>query len=166
MSSVNKYLPHVYVIPEDDADRQIANGFVLHDQVRSTQIQVLPCTGGWSSVLEKFATEYVTHLRNHKNSYVIMLVDFDLEYETRRKHFEEKVPDDLKNRVFVVGPKDEPEVLRQELGSSYEDIGESLAEDCFKGTVAVWDHDHLNHNHPDLQRMLQAVRPILFPNQK
>ncbi len=163
--SVNKYLPHVYVIPEDHADEQIANGFVLHDQVKSPQIQILPCTGGWSSVLEKFVKEYVTHLRNHKNGYVIMLIDFDLEYETRRKHFEEKVPDDLKNRVFVVGPKDEPEVLKKALGGSLEDIGESLAEDCFKRTSDVWGHDHLNHNEPDLQRLLQSVRPIIFPTQ-
>jgi hypothetical protein len=26
---VNRYLPHVLVLPEDDANRQIANGFVL-----------------------------------------------------------------------------------------------------------------------------------------
>ncbi len=25
--SVNKYKPHVLILPEDDADRQIANGF-------------------------------------------------------------------------------------------------------------------------------------------
>ena len=27
--SVNVYKPHVLVLPEDDADRQIANGFLL-----------------------------------------------------------------------------------------------------------------------------------------
>ena len=161
--SVNKYLPHVYVIPEDRAEEQIANGFVQHDQVKSPQIQILPCAGGWSNVLEKFVKEYVTHLRHYKNGYVILLVDFDLQYESRRKIFDDKVPDDLKNRVFVVGPRDEPELLKQEFSSSFEDIGESLAEDCFKGTVSVWGHDHLNQNQPDLQRLLESVKPILSP---
>jgi hypothetical protein len=27
--SVNKYHPHVLVLPEDDANRQLANGFLL-----------------------------------------------------------------------------------------------------------------------------------------
>ncbi len=31
--SVNKYLPHVYLIPEDDADRQIADGFTQYTRV-------------------------------------------------------------------------------------------------------------------------------------
>lgn len=36
--SVNKYKPHVFVIPEDDADRQIADGFVLHPGVAARQV--------------------------------------------------------------------------------------------------------------------------------
>jgi hypothetical protein len=28
--AVNRYKPHIYVVPEDDANRQIANGFLLH----------------------------------------------------------------------------------------------------------------------------------------
>ncbi len=44
--SVNKYLPHVFVLPEDDANRQLASGF--HLQVpwdRQRQMQVL--SSGW-----------------------------------------------------------------------------------------------------------------------
>ena len=30
---MNKFQPHVFVIPEDRKDEQIANGFVVHEQV-------------------------------------------------------------------------------------------------------------------------------------
>ena len=49
---MNKYVECVYVIPEDDADRQIADGFVLHPRVKEAPIQVLPPAGGWPKVLE------------------------------------------------------------------------------------------------------------------
>ncbi len=41
--SVNRALPHVLVLPEDDANRQIANGFLLAlDSSVQRRIQVLP----------------------------------------------------------------------------------------------------------------------------
>ena len=46
--SVNKAKPHLYVIPEDDADRQIAKGFVLHGRVDERRVQVVEPAGGWS----------------------------------------------------------------------------------------------------------------------
>lgn len=161
--SVNKYLPHVYVIPEDEAGEQIANGFVLHDQVKARQIQVMPCAGGWSKgVLQTFQSEYIPYLRNHAEGHVILLIDFDGQYDNRRTNFEQAVPDDLKDRVFVVGAKQTPELLRQGLGRSFEEIGLSLADDCYQDTEAVWGHDHLKHNDPDRLRLVQRVKPILF----
>jgi hypothetical protein len=160
--SVNKYQAHVFVIPEDRADEQIANGFVLHDQVNTRRIQVLPCANGWSSVLEKFQTEYIPHLRSYQHGYVVLLIDFDNKYTSRRAEFDKVVPDDLKNRTFVVGAKQTPELLRQALGKNWEDIGLSLADDCYSGLVVVWGHDHLKHNEPDRLRLIQCVRSFLF----
>ena len=61
--SVNKYQPHVLVLPEDDANRQLANGF--HLQVawtRQRQMQVLPVAGGWNEVLNLFKSEHVLEM--------------------------------------------------------------------------------------------------------
>lgn len=160
--SVNKYQPHVFVIPEDRADEQIANGFVLHDQVKTRQIQILPSAGGWPSVLDKFRTEYIPHLRSFRDGHVVLLIDFDGHYERRRKAFDDEVPNDLKDRVFVVGAKETPEILRQALGETWERIGISLANDCYNGTVNVWANDHLKHNEPDRLRLVQSVRSIVF----
>ena len=55
--SVNKFQPHVLVLPEDDANRQLANGFLLDQYVSTHKIQVLPKVGGWTQVLELFLSD-------------------------------------------------------------------------------------------------------------
>jgi hypothetical protein len=159
---MNRYAAQVYLIPEDDADRQLADGFVLHDQVNASRIQIMPPAGGWSYVLRTFQDEYVSRLRANPKGHVVMLIDFDGDYGSRRAAFERAIPDDLKQRVFVLGPKQTPEILRKELGRSFEQIGLALADDCHAGTAVVWSHEELKHNEPDRQRLFQVVKPILF----
>ena len=40
--SVNRYRPHIMILPEDDANRQLANGFVSHAFIAPRSVQVLP----------------------------------------------------------------------------------------------------------------------------
>jgi hypothetical protein len=159
---MNKYALHVYVIPEDDRDRQIADGFVLHHQVKDARILVVPPAGGWPEVIKTFRDDYVKFLRNYRLAHVVMLIDFDGHVDERRVQVEQQIPDDLKERVFVVGSKDEPETLKKALNISYEEIGKSLANDCAAGTVQHWGHEQLHHNEAVLQRMVQTVKPFLF----
>ncbi len=161
--SVNRYQPHVVIIPEDRADEQIANGFTKHDQVTLKQVQVMPYADGWPGVLNKFTTKYISYLRSYKDAYIVLLIDFDTKYESQRRRFDDAVPDNLKDRVFVVGVKEDPERLAQVMGKSLEEIGLDLADDCYKGTDVVWSHDHLKHNEPDLAKMIQSIKSILFP---
>lgn len=44
--SVNFYKPHVLVLPEDDANRQIAIGFLLDPGLKQRNIQILTPSGG------------------------------------------------------------------------------------------------------------------------
>jgi len=53
---MNKYRPHVLVLPEDDANRQIANGFLLWPSLKDQNIQILPSAGGWTAVRDKLHT--------------------------------------------------------------------------------------------------------------
>jgi hypothetical protein len=160
--SVNKYIDHVYVIPEDDRDRQIADGFVLHHLVNAARIQVMPVAGGWRNVLSTFRDEYIGTLRRYEHAHVVMLIDFDGRTAERRAAFDKVIPDDLRMRVFVVGSKDNPETLRRALNSGLENIGKSLASDCDAGTVQHWDHDQLQHNDAERQRLVQIVKPFIF----
>ena len=159
---MNKYAPHVYVIPEDDGNRQIANGFVLHHQVKDRRIQVVPPAGGWSKVLKTFQDEYIQELSDYPNAHVVMLIDFDDQVQNRKANFEREIPEEFKTRVFVVGSKHNPETLKKALKISFEQIGKSLANDCDAGTAEHWGHEQLQHNDAELQRLAQTVKPFLF----
>lgn len=161
--SVNKYKPHLYVIPEDDADRQIADGFVLHASVVARQVQVVEPAGGWARVLEVFKEEYVPLLQQNQQAHVVMLIDFDGSPDARRHQFDRGIPNDIRHRVFVIGPRNEPEVLRQLLDvGGFEEIGRSLAEECDNEQLTTWSHDQLSHNDTERQRMFGTLRPFLF----
>jgi hypothetical protein len=57
--SVNKNRPHIFVLPEDDANRQLANGFFLDHSLwnRRRSFQVLAEAGGWGRVSECFQSD-------------------------------------------------------------------------------------------------------------
>jgi hypothetical protein len=159
---MNRYAPHVYVIPEDDRDRQIADGFVQHYQVKDTRIKVMPPAGGWSKVLGTFQSEYMQTLRDYPEGHVVLLIDFDDDVERRRDKFQEAIPKDLASRVFVVGSKYNPESLKNAMNIGYEEIGSVLASDCDDGITDHWNHEQLQHNDAERERLVQIVRPFLF----
>jgi len=159
---MNRYADHIYVIPEDDRDRQLADGFILHDQVKTPRIQVMPPAGGWREVLKEFTTEYVQRLRKYGKGHVVLLIDFDGDYDNRRMVFDLEIPTDLKDRVFVIGPSLTPEDPKRAMGKNFEQIGKDLAEDCFVGTETTWNHPHLVHNDPDRRKLADFIKKFLF----
>jgi hypothetical protein len=156
--SVNHYLPHVLVLPEDDANRQIANGFLL--DLFSRQIQVLDVAGGWIRVLDSFAGDHIGAMDRFKVRFMILLIDFDSK-ESRLEGVKAKIPTHLTERVFVLGALTEPEDLKKDLGP-FETLGLALAKDCREGTNETWSHPLLRHNAPEVLRLREQVRPILF----
>ncbi|MGH8546712.1 MAG: hypothetical protein ACREX3_24470 [Gammaproteobacteria bacterium] len=158
--SVNRYQPHVLVLPEDDANRQLANGFLLDQLLSTRKIQVLEEVGGWSEVLNRFKSDHIYEMDRYDKRFMVLLIDFDGQ-EGRLDNAKAIVPDRLKGRVFVLGTWSEPEVLRHELGS-YEVIGLAMAKDCREGTDTIWSHRLLLHNQSELSRLREYVRPILF----
>jgi hypothetical protein len=159
--SVNKYKPHVWIIPEDDANRQLIIGFRQHYAVSDQLIGVSAPAGGWLKVLEVFETEYIRLLRQFTNAHVILLIDFD-DDETRRNQSEYRIPEDIKSRAFIIGSKVDPESLKRELGMTLEKIGDRLAQECLDSTSVVWQSSQLLHNTEELSRLIEFVRPILF----
>ena len=159
--SVNKYLPHVFVLPEDDDNRQLANGF--HLQVaQNRQMQVLQVAGGWNRVLKVFKEEHVTAMDSFPVRFMVLLIDFDSEKD-RLNNAKAAIPDHLADRVFVLGAWSEPDDLKADLGA-YETIGSKMADDCREETETTWRHVLLQHNASELDRLRVHVRPILFPS--
>ena len=160
---VNAFTPHVLVLPEDAANRELANGFLLNPSVCERNIKLLAPSGGWRKVLVDFE-RCIPELRRFSERRIILLIDFDNSFESRSQFLLDKIPEDLRDRVFLLGTADEPERLRSELGQNFEGIGQSLAEQCDgdQQTSGLWNNSHLSHNQPELRRLQALVRPILF----
>lgn len=158
--SPNSYRPHIFVLPEEDANRQMANGF--HLQVGATrQMQVLGVAGGWNKVLERFKSDHVMGMEKWPNRFTVLLIDFDSK-EDRLEIAKAAIPAHLTNRVFVLGVWSRPEALKAELGT-YERIGLAMADDCREETNTTWGHNLLRHNASELERLREQVLSILFP---
>ena len=159
---INKYRPHVLVLPEDDANSRLANGFLLDlDYAALSRIQVLPEVGGWMAVLDTFLADHVAGMDRFPERYLVLLIDFDGD-EGRLNYAMNEIPERLRDRVFIVGAWTDPEALKRAgLGSS-ETIGRAIAKDCREETDTTWGHDLLRHNTNEIIRLRRHVRPFLF----
>lgn len=133
--SVNRYLPHVFILPEDDANHQMATGFEVN--VDSTQIRTLTEAGGWRHVCDYFTETHVDEMRQYVERFMVLLIDFD-DDAYRLEKVQAVIPEDLKSRVFVLGVRPEPEDLRRAGIGSYEAIGKKLADDCRNDIYTLW----------------------------
>ena len=159
--SANTSRPHVYVLPEDDANRELANGF--HQEValtRQRQMQVLPPAGGWTKVLKDFESEHVKEMDRCRYRFMVLLIDFD-EDPNRLTQAKAAIPERLANRVLILGVWSEPEKLKPHLGAC-ETIGVGIAKDCRDGTNTTWGHPLLQHNATEVERFREQIRTILF----
>jgi hypothetical protein len=159
---VNRYQPHVLVLPEDDANRQLANGFLQDQSLFVRRIQVLPEVGGWTQVLERFKSDHVVEMDRYPERFMVLLIDFDGR-EDRLNDSKARIPERLSDRVFILGTLTKPEALKADLGS-YETIGLKMSKDCREETDTIWGHELLRHNASELERLRDHVRPILFPS--
>ena len=160
---INKYKKHILVLPEDEANIQIANGFVLHPNLNDRAIQVMPPLRGWKKVVEAFTEEYAPEMMGkYSDRMIVLLMDFDNNYESRLSYVKDQIPEELKARVFVLGVLSEPENLRTDSKKTFEEIGEALAKDCSDNTNELWGHNLLKHNKAELDRMASSVKPLLF----
>jgi hypothetical protein len=157
--SVNRERPHIFVIPEDDANRQIANGFQMEVPVR--QFQVLEEAGGWSAVLDRFVSDHVRGMERWPARFIVLLIDFDGRME-RMDVARSRIPPHLVDRVFVLGSFTTPEALKAALTSDFETIGRTIARDCRDASHAVWAHELLRHNREEIARMCDQLKQILL----
>jgi hypothetical protein len=155
--ALNKYLPHLIVIPEDDANRQIAVGFTLGCQTK--QIRIENHCRGWSDTLDVFLRAHGNDMRLYQARYVVLIVDSDGQNE-RISSIRQQLPADIAQRVFVLGCFDEPENLKSEIGS-FESIGKIIAKECIDGQHTIWQNKHLIHNIEELNRLKAQACDVL-----
>ena len=159
---VNKYLPHIHVLPEDEANRQLANGFVLGLSGFANRIQIMPNAGGWRKVLYDFRNNYRDDMSRYQARNIVLMVDFDNDGD-RLATILNDIPEYLFDRVFVLGVRSEPEELKAAGLGSLEEVGVRLAKECKEEATTTWNHDLLANNASELRRMAPILKPILFP---
>ena len=111
--SPNKYEQHLLILPEDDPNRQIANGFLLNPALNERTIQVLPVAGGWIRVINEFKSVHVREMQRFSKRSILLIVDFDNQVEERLLQIQMEIPKPLVNRVFILGALSEPENKKQ-----------------------------------------------------
>ena len=162
----NKSQWHIHVLPEDDRNRQIARGFVINNpDIDINVIRILPIAGGWMNVVDEFENVHAYEMKNNPYKRIVLMVDFDNQLERRLSHIKSKIPEELSNRVFILGVLSEPEDLKAKFRKTYgtyEKIGEALSQDCSDNTRKMWGHDLLKHNQAELDRLVSLVKPFLF----
>jgi hypothetical protein len=159
--AVNRHIRHLFVIPEDDANRQMAIGFEKDDRVRGNAIQIVPPAGGWEKALKKLADDYFPLVQSNANSHVLVLIDCDGNSE-RLADALAQVPKEIEDRVFIVGTLGEPEILKKSLNLPLEMIGGIVADECFDPDSKIWQHDQLKHNAVEVARLKSALSNAVF----
>jgi len=79
--SGNRSLPHVKVLPEDDANRQLAVGFLQYPFLLARNIQVLRVARGWHRVLGLFESVHAIEMDRHPDRLMVLLIDFDGDFD-------------------------------------------------------------------------------------
>ena len=160
--SVNKYKPHIHILPEDEKDEKLANGFLLAPGLNERLFDVLRPAGGWRKVLEDFAAIHAVEMSKYQFRYMVLLIDFD-EQDDRYEEAQKAIPSELKDRVFILGVRSEPENLQKLLKhASCEKIGEMLADGCPIKISDIWNHELLKHNLEELNRIPADLKVTLF----
>lgn len=158
----NKYQDHIVVIPEDDANRQLANGFLNDPCLDHRRIHMLPVAGGWTEAIAQFLKGQVSPMRRYTLRRTILLIDFDGQPQ-RLSEVQKQIPADLAERVFILGAFTEPEDLKRATGKRLELLGGEMARSCREDGGGIWDHDLLKHNGQELARLRKTAAAFLFP---
>lgn len=157
--AVNRYRPHLLVLPEDDATRSLAVGF---SDMANGQMQVLQPARGWPHVLETFEQQYVAYLTQYGDAHIVLLIDFDDDYPNRLADFQRRIPSAVASRVYVLGAMTEAETLKGAVGKKFGPLGMALAQECKSATLMLWNCTQLQHNASERARLANQVQSFLF----
>ena len=117
-------------------------------------MQVLEEAGGWIEVLDQFESDHIAGMDLYTNRFMVLLIDFDGRQD-RLSIAIDRIPERLRDRVFILGAWTEPEALKR-LGS-FETVGVALARDCREQTDTTWGHELLRHNAGEVGRLSEQV---------
>lgn len=160
MPPVNKFKPHLFIVPEDDADRQIAVGFQMHLEANG-RMQIVDVAGGWLKVVNVIKDEYVPLLNNNPNTHVLGIIDCDKDADRIAEQLK-TFPAGIRNRIFLLGVNENPQEFKRSTKMHFAQIGEKLADECYKDELDLWNHEMLSYSSIEALRAKNALRELVF----
>lgn len=94
---MSEFRSHVYVLAEDDANRQILNGFLTNQAVCARCVKPVPISKGWSKLINQFESDYAPRLRKNTLGFAILLVDFDKQGPKRIGQIQARIDSTVRN---------------------------------------------------------------------
>jgi hypothetical protein len=126
------------------------------------QFSVYDLARGWERGKETLLQLSKGYMREYPNSYAVLIVDFDGNAH-RGSEIKNQIPEEVRDRVFVVGVLNEPENLRNSTGMKFEQLGCQIAEGCKDSSIDFWERQELlAHNVDEIRRLSEAVRDLFF----
>lgn len=166
---INRYVKHLQVLVEDDANRQLINGLSQHPSLDARRLQMLPPVGGWTYVLDKLThCATIQGMAKYVDQHLLLLIDFDDQFVARLALYQQHkaaLAPAISDRIYLLGCLHEPEKLRAacKYAKSIEKLGRELSDDCAPAPAQnLWQHPHLQHNTTELKRLVVQVKPFLF----
>ena len=124
-------------------------------------MQVMPVAGGWEKVVNQILEIYVPKVRSNPNTHVVGIIDCD-NHPDRIAVQLSQVPDDVRERVFLLGTLDDPQAFKRSVKLTFERIGIQLVDECFHKSLKLWRHAQLTHISDEIDRAAATLHPILF----
>ena len=154
--AVNRNKAHLVVLLEDQPYRAIVNGAKQMLNVNEQVLDVKEPSGGWLKAFNELES-YHDFIANNIYMHVLLLIDFDHQFTSRKQKFVESFKDcPYEQRVFLLGiDQKQSEDLKRYMGRAhYEAIGKALVEHCPDHTaITAWRNTHLECNLPEIERM-------------
>jgi phosphoribosylformimino-5-aminoimidazole carboxamide ribonucleotide (ProFAR) isomerase len=159
--SVNKYKPHIILVPEDKATHRIATSFTTEMIATDPRWHVIEYQDGWPNVFAYLKQQVPTQqAKSHR--IVIAIIDFDGQAEQRRADLFGQIPESLHERVFLFGCRDEAEDLRRVHSKSLSEIGILMNKACLQGDFTHWENEQLAVNGHELIRLRDYLETRQF----
>lgn len=111
--SANNYKPHLKVLCEDKINQDMMRGFAMGVFNASQHIDIIQdVAGGCHKAKILLENIWVDKLLKYPTMFLLIIIDFDKDI-SRITYMRENLPEELKDRVFILGCFDEPEKFKQ-----------------------------------------------------
>lgn len=175
---MNKFIPHLKILCEDQATYDLANGFYLGylnklGNISSYLHLERRYLGGWPKFENTLRDDLLDELS--KNQYVnyLFIMDFDgIERENRLYSINKFIRENnIQDRVFILGCKKEPQDLKniaidfiKRAGDKFtmQNLGKALFSDCDEKQYKLWGSDHLQHNFREISHLRDKLTFLDF----